>query len=87
MRLYELVTVQMRNVSEGRMAVLETKVTVNLDAVCGLVPATVPSEITGTDGQPVGIPACTVMLPGGQLLVKMTYQEMKELLEGPKVVL
>lgn len=86
MRLKELTTVQMRQSGE-QIAVTETKVTVNLDAVCGLVPTTVPGQVTDASGAPVGVPACTVMLPGGQLLVKRTYQEMKELLEGPKVEL
>ena len=87
MRLYELTTVQMRQMEGGRVAVSEIKVTVNLDAVCGIIPATVPSELMGENGQPIGTPACTVMLPGGQVVAKMPYCDMKELLEGPKVEL
>jgi len=87
MRLHEFVTVQMQRVSEQKMAVIEGKAKINLDALIGIMPHTIPSEVTGPDGQPVGKPACMLMLPGGQIIVKDTYQEVAELLEGPKVEL
>ena len=85
MRLHEFVTVQTRQVSETQMAVIEGKAKINLDALIGIMPHTIPSEIKGPDDQPVGKPACMLILPGGQIIVKDTYQEVAELLEGPKV--
>jgi hypothetical protein len=86
MRLEELVTVQIRQVSQDQIQVSESKITVNLDAVCGIAPTTIPSDITGPDGAPIGTPACTVLLPGGQFIVKKSYQEMKAMLIGMKLV-
>lgn len=85
MRLHEFVTIQMRQVSEQKMAVIEGKAKMNLDAIIGIMPHTVPSDITGPDQQPVGKPACVLMLPGGQIIVKDTYQEVSDLIECPKV--
>lgn len=86
MRLVELVSVQIQRVSQTEMGVLESKVLVNLDAVCGVAPATVPSELKGPDGNPVGTPAANVFLPGGAFLVRKTYSEMKDLLEGQSAI-
>jgi len=86
MRLHEFVTVQMRQVDQQRVAVIEGKAKINLDALIGIMPHTVPSEIEGPDGQPIGTPACMLMLPGGQIIVKDTYQEVSALLMGIKLI-
>jgi hypothetical protein len=86
MRLEELTVVEIRRVSQDQVAIAKKKITLNLDAVCGIAPDTVPSEITGPTGEPVGIPACVVIVPGAQFLVEKTYQEMKALLQGVKLI-
>jgi hypothetical protein len=82
MRTVELKTVTMQRVSETQMGVIEGKAFVNLDLVCAVIPATIPSEVMGADQQPVGTPAAALLLPGGQIIVRKTYQEMQELLSG-----
>lgn len=86
MRLVEVTTVQMQRVSQTEIGVSESKLTLNLDAVCGFTPATVPSEVKGPDGAPVGTPACNVFLPGGSFLVRKTYAEMKDLMSGKSAI-
>jgi len=86
MRLVELKTVSMQRVSETQMGVIEGKAAVNLDLICAVIPATIPSEVMGPDNQPVGTPAAALLLPGGQITVRKTYQEMQALISGIQVV-
>jgi len=82
MRMEELKTVTMQRVSETQVGVVEGKALVNLDQVCAVIPATIPSEVMGPDNQPVGSPAAALLLPGGQITVRKTYQEMESLRNG-----
>jgi len=86
MRLEEVTTVEIRPVSENQVQVIEGKAIVNLDSICMMIPATIPSDIAGPGGEPVGKPACSVFLPGGRITVKKTYQEMQALINGIKLV-
>ena len=87
MRKREFTTVQLKQTGPQQVAVLESKITIDLDAICGLAPATIPSELKGPNGEGVSTPACTVFFSGGQFTVRETYEVMQVLWEDSNEVI
>ena len=88
MRIHEFMTVQIRPISQEQIQVVESKMTLNLDAICAFAPATIPSQsgLCDNGGAPVATPAATIFFPGGQILVQSTYQEVAALVQGIKLI-
>ncbi|MHA1288426.1 MAG: hypothetical protein ACTSPB_13565 [Candidatus Thorarchaeota archaeon] len=81
MKFVKFTAIQMQQVGKDKINVMEHEVYVNPELVCMVSKATIPGEITGPDGNPVGVPASAIHFAGGTpLLVKSsifeTFQEL-----------
>lgn len=86
MRLEEFVTVQMRPVSETQVQAIKGKMTIDLDAIGGIAPAVIPSDLTGPSGEPVPKHACVVIFLGGQVTLDVEYDLMVSKVKGFRLV-
>jgi hypothetical protein len=75
LRLVEFTAIIMKRVSEKEVAMMKPRVTVNPNQVCAVVPETIPSDIAGPNGAPIGIPGASLQLSGGAILVNCSVQE------------
>lgn len=86
MRISEFTMVLIQQTGPKQLAVIEKKISLDLDSIQGLIPDSIPSELRAPDGTPIATEACTVILSGAQFTVKKTYAEMVKLWRGENVI-
>ncbi len=74
-RLVEFMAVNMKQTGPQSIEISKSKISINPDQVGGVTHATIPSDIKGPNGNPVGVPAAALILPNGPVVVECTKQE------------
>ncbi len=78
----EMTVVEMRQAGQ-QIAVIEKQVRFAKDQVVALEPITLPSEMKGADGEPLGIPGTVLRLQcGAAYAVKMDWESVEKKLMG-----
>lgn len=78
----EMQVVEMRQMG-NQLAVIEKQVRFNKDQVAALEPITLPSNMKGPDGEPMGIPGTLLRLNcGAGYAVKMSWEQVEAVLSG-----
>jgi len=78
----EMQVVEMRQMG-NQLAVIEKQVRFHKDQVAALEPITLPSNMKGPDGEPIGIPGTLLRLNcGAGYAVKMSWEQVEGILLG-----
>ena len=88
MRWVKVTEVLISDAGEGKLRVAKGPRILQVEGLtCSVLPGIVPSEISGPGGSPVGIPGAFLVMPGEQILVEHTVQELlyKLTWEGMKI--